>query len=624
MPPEDAPKQSEAAAPEVAEETLPEASAAPVELPEDDATVSAPAVSDDDTFETLEPPHPEPLHDASSAAFEIDADADELAAMTPPPAAPPPAAAKPAAPHEIPDPFVHAEEDDEALPPLDETLDVDHEGEAEAGPTMTGAPTPPPWANASSSDATAAEESVDTGFTSPPAGRPETAHGDDAWDLEELVKLPERNTEAPQAGAPLRDEASASPFGDGPTVESPKVPPWKRGGGEARSHNSGSEPPELPGVGLASNTFRRKVGSGGSPVKTAVSLVLVGLLLFVSVMFLINRDKTIEMLARWTGTLNEVAQEVPPAEKAMKPAESGQLKAEEVVHAEAIKRTDEESADDVKAKATAPATAAKDDGNVTVKVLTVPPDEAKKPIEADGSEAIPEDVDRFAALQQAILKKRKEKQQESVAHLKNEMPDVDPTALPPEERTERNMKLINQVNKDLQTYRKALADVDNPALKPSPSKFFEQLRNKNGTAGDASTPSLAAPKTGAEAAAPAGQETYGNPIVQDPSAGVQAKQKKDDGVRTLNDFNISMFQPEAEHVRMPRGITPRMTPVEFPPLEILSLVPNYGLIGYAKGQQGVLLLGETLEGWELVAVHEQYAEFHMGERKKIVTLNGNR
>jgi hypothetical protein len=55
-------------------------------------------------------------------------------------------------------------------------------------------------------------------------------------------------------------------------------------------------------------------------------------------------------------------------------------------------------------------------------------------------------------------------------------------------------------------------------------------------------------------------------------------------------------------------------------LEVLSFVPDYGIIGLNRGSEGVLLIGESLEGWELVGVYDAYAEFRKGELNKIVTI----
>ncbi|MFZ2620404.1 MAG: hypothetical protein WAX89_05970, partial [Alphaproteobacteria bacterium] len=69
----------------------------------------------------------------------------------------------------------------------------------------------------------------------------------------------------------------------------------------------------------------------------------------------------------------------------------------------------------------------------------------------------------------------------------------------------------------------------------------------------------------------------------------------------------------------PKGVRPRLSATDFPSVELLSLVPDRGIIALNEGREGVLLIGEEVEGWELVAVMTDYAEFRNGQRKHILT-----
>jgi hypothetical protein len=96
---------------------------------------------------------------------------------------------------------------------------------------------------------------------------------------------------------------------------------------------------------------------------------------------------------------------------------------------------------------------------------------------------------------------------------------------------------------------------------------------------------------------------------------------KKPGVRTLVDFEDQIFDIPRDKVRIPRHLTPRVGASGFPALEILSLVPHKGIIAFAKGREGILMIGEQIEGWELITVRNEYAEFHNGKRKHVVELD---
>jgi hypothetical protein len=73
-------------------------------------------------------------------------------------------------------------------------------------------------------------------------------------------------------------------------------------------------------------------------------------------------------------------------------------------------------------------------------------------------------------------------------------------------------------------------------------------------------------------------------------------------------------------VRIPKNVRPTFRATNFPPLILLSTVPKKGIIAELNTKQGVLLIGESVSGWELLSVKQEYAEFTNGKRKHIVSI----
>jgi hypothetical protein len=91
-------------------------------------------------------------------------------------------------------------------------------------------------------------------------------------------------------------------------------------------------------------------------------------------------------------------------------------------------------------------------------------------------------------------------------------------------------------------------------------------------------------------------------------------------IRTLADFpDIEPYMPEREKVEVPRNLKPKLAATDFPSLEVLSFVPGKGIVAFADGREGVLLLGESINGWELVNVTPDNAEFKAGQKSHQVT-----
>lgn len=548
-------------------------------------------------------------------------------------------------PGEIPDPFVHGDDEDDmtlAAPPQRPGDDI-----------QTGTGVPPRQHKVSTEALLGGEEAREKTPTAPepvhekpaaekqasesggedlgdlfPDGKdspvtPEDSKSDDdTWDLGDLVDVPEESSTiggSPFGGDTDRPEANPKQQEGAPPPEAEKLPPWKR----KRTGDNGDSgfTPKLPQVARKAPS---KVGA-------LVSLGLVVLLIGGTAMFYQNRDTAVETISRWTGTLNEVGQPVPTQPQqngggSQQAADTQQpdgtrLQAESVVRQDQMNGTGQQPAlaNQMAGNGNGVAQESEESG-IAMEVLDVPPEEAKQPIVGDESVEMPEDVDKFTALQQAIAEKRAERRKETSARLEDEEDTTDPEDLSPEEITRRNLEIIRQTNASLAEYRKALAEVDDPALKPRPGKF---LRGEyNGNQGTLPPPDSDGQQTRQQTTRQQQQQPklYGNKVVSDLSELVAEKQEKETGVRTLQDFDVSVFEPNRPRVSIPKGITPRLSKEDFPKLEVFSFVPGQGIIGKTRGQEGVLLLGETLEGWELVDVYSNYAEFQKNGKKRIVTL----
>jgi hypothetical protein len=338
-------------------------------------------------------------------------------------------------------------------------------------------------------------------------------------------------------------------------------------------------------------------------VGTITSLTVIGGITFGAYYAFTNLDHVQEMVARWTGALNQVSQDLPVEPPPV--AINRDVSTAVIADAGTIELTrrggDNGGAGGGDEPPLPPVTEKAQGSGAMVEFADVTPEEARKPIAADGSEEIPDDVNAFAKLMDKISEKRKEKRQTDAAKLPDEPADLDPADLNPVERTLRNNEVISSVEEELAAYRKALSQTDNPALKPRPGEFFSGQ-------GRPQVPQTARPN----------EQSRNNPVMAEPTADVAPKKPE---VRSMADFNVDMFDPTGERVRLPRGLRPRLSAADFPSLELLSLVPNYGLIAVSKGREGVLLVGDTFEGWELVAVRDGYAEFRFGDRKYVLSMS---
>ncbi|PPR16482.1 MAG: hypothetical protein CFH43_00806, partial [Proteobacteria bacterium] len=264
-----------------------------------------------------------------------------------------------------------------------------------------------------------------------------------------------------------------------------------------------------------------------------------------------------------------------------------------------------------------------DSNNTIVEFVDVPEEEVEKPIDAEGAPDMPEEVGVIVQLQQAIEQARKEKNPENFkpAEVQEEVvaKEDDVEMLSPAELDERNKELSRQLEDELAEYRRILAGetdtVEKPGYKPTPDEYFAEKESANADSGSIPLPERkSALLSQKQAESLYGANPYNLPVVPEPSY------QENNGVRTLDDFDVAMFQVERERVRIPKNIRPSFRATNFPPLILLSTVPKKGIIAELNSKQGVLLIGESVSGWELLTVKQEYAEFTNGKRKHIVSI----
>lgn len=230
----------------------------------------------------------------------------------------------------------------------------------------------------------------------------------------------------------------------------------------------------------------------------------------------------------------------------------------------------------------------------------VPDTEASEPIVATGDEEIPQGL--FAKLQEEVEKARERKDGTAPTD----------TALTPEPGTPTFSQ--EDLQKELAAYRAALAGSANPAeLKPN---TFEPNITAQ-TDAQLASGALLPPPAGTTPPTELYTHNPNNlPVVAEPV--INAPER----VRTLADFTeAEPYLPEREKVEIPANIKPKLAATDFPSLEVLSFVPGQGIVAFADGREGVLLIGESINGWELVAVNADTAEFRAGQKSYQLSAN---
>lgn len=249
-----------------------------------------------------------------------------------------------------------------------------------------------------------------------------------------------------------------------------------------------------------------------------------------------------------------------------------------------------------------------------VNFADVPADQANQPIVADGTEQPPEGMGLFDRLNDSIDKARAEKQGAQTANVSGTAPAGEPSQASTDAALNRQ-----KLNEELAAYRSALAQSGNPS-ELTPASFRKDPEGFMDGKVPATNPDAILPAPGAsQANILPPPDLYTNnpsnlPVVAEPVAGVAQR------VRTLADFpDVEAYMPEREKVEIPKNLKPKMAATDFPSLEVLSFVPGKGIVAFADGREGVLLIGESINGWELVGVSPDNAEFKTGQRSHQVT-----
>lgn len=427
---------------------------------------------------------------------------------------------------------------------------------------------------------------------------PWTSSNESGWEVELPPVMPEGAQPPAPPAPPLADfykpQTSAAPAG---------APAWARG---STPH---TPPPELPGVRGINGPA---TGRPGAPVwgigLAGVAVVVVALLIWHNSG---QQNQLHEKVANWTGTLNQEGQTEAGAEK----KESNFSMAELPSSGDALLPPPTAMPAGNLAENMPPAQNVS--SSAQINFADVPPEQANTPIMADGSEKMPEDVSLFAKFQQAVAEARAKKGGEV---------DASGTVVAGAEGKSEGPLTPEKLKEELSAYRRSLMEGMNGAGAPQ-TKTADGGKDPAGymDGRNALPGGPVAGQTGADGKTATGEllpppELYTNnpknlPIVGEPVANAPAR------VRTLADFEVAPFEPEKPKVRIPRMVKPKMAATDFPTVQILSYVPGRGIIAYAGGREGVLLLGETLDGWELTNVTSEVAEFRAGQKRHYISAN---
>lgn len=459
-------------------------------------------------------------------------------------------------------------------------------------------------------------------------------------------------------------------------VDAP-LPPWQQGSvaGDA-PELPGSQPSKMSTESKTEDSPQKFTEGKADPKGALIGIAMLALVGFGVYKFFVEKEDTTEVISRWTGSLNEVSEEIPAVSKGsssdadsvlqpetlvsmekgeIKPAPKQEQQPEAVVEDDAQPMEDEIAAetpkeaavfsiggkvlsdrelnvstdvlkvDNVNKNVEPVEVKSAPKSDTVVEFVDVSEDQVEKPIQASGAIDMPEDVGMVAQLQQAINKARMEKNPDDFKPTvpeKSESKELE--MLTPDELDARNRELSEQLEAELAEYRRILSGEDGEKRKIKPDEFFdEKARQMEGLeeAGTATASgSIPLPKRKSalisekDAQSIYGSNPYNLPVVAEPSTQTVK------GVRTIDDFNVSMFQVEREKVRIPQHIQPSMRGSVFPKMYLLSTVVDKGIVAEMGDKQGVLLVGETVSGWELISVKAEYAEFSNGKRKHIVSI----
>ncbi|MFZ2619595.1 MAG: hypothetical protein WAX89_01860, partial [Alphaproteobacteria bacterium] len=335
--------------------------------------------------------------------------------------------------------------------------------------------------------------------------------GADAWDFGAFPPPPpafaaQPATMAPAAMPAMPAAAPADIYGDMAKADN----------AFGRPKTESLPPPELPGTPRAGYA-RSSRSSPAGPLKFFV--LGAALLLAVVVFILMRSGDNGGTLDKFSETYASVKEEIPATPE--QPAEQATMG--DVQQLEA----DLEQQATMLEQAGQPAT----DGSVGAKMatkidfVTVGEDEASKPIAADGTETMPEEIGAIARLQKEIARLKAEKEGVPVSATADPVAaaatSLDGAALTDASETRR------QIEEELAAYRKALMD-------------SSSIGGKEGEGKAALTAEVtaAAGATGLPPSSMYANNPKNLPMMAEPEAIEEPK------IRTLNDFDLAMFEPE--------------------------------------------------------------------------------
>lgn len=337
-----------------------------------------------------------------------------------------------------------------------------------------------------------------------------------------------------------------------------------------------------------------------------------------------EKDHTAEVVSRWTGALQDVSEELPEALPTEEDTEIDTGKAQAVLQPEEVVLAEnvEEESFIVEEEAFQEQKAEKKDveTNAVVAFVDVPEEEVDAPIlSTEETEEMPEDLGIIAQMQKEIVKAREERDGVVRPEVAEEKVEKTEKVEAPKTSSE---ELSLQLEEELAEYRRILAGGNLSGEILTPEEFFgekEVAHTSQQAAQKESVDQLPKPERQSrvnsqeEALARYGDNPYNLPVVPAPSRGK-------DTVRTLADFDMAMFEPPTARVRIPKGMKPTLRATAFPPIILLSIVAEQGIIAEIDKRQGVLMIGEAVDGWELIAAHTEYAEFKKGNKTHVLTL----
>jgi hypothetical protein len=447
-------------------------------------------------------------------------------------------------------------------------------------------------------------------------------HKDDNFDSFETIAWDDNSAPAKKEEAPtMEDERFADEEKDAFSND-----PF---GGD-----NGGVVPEIPGLEFNTNDEKPAEVMGANSqeltlngdAKRKLMLGVIGTALVAGGIFVYsNMGTTTEVTNRWSGALTEANQDIPETkEEEAALLEDGVdiTKTETVVDFSELSSDDGEMTSDMAALSELD----EEESDPATEINLLEPEvvektaSGKEVIKATGEEEMPEDVEEGVNLITNITEAyEKQKAADKGIDLEKEVSEQEQKENLKENAADMNKK----VDEQLAEYRKLLAAEEDPGKKVKPGAFFKGEVEENEAMVPASANvakvTLVDTKAGEmpENYVATAQAVDGHQIVAYPKG---VARQPDEGIRQLDHFRSLMVEKEDKRVRMPKGVKPGLRNQGFPQFKVISIVPNYGLIGEYEAKKGILMIGDSFQGWELVGVYESYAEFTNDTTKHIISV----